>query len=312
MLDIIGLNVSYEEIMGFSGACYHIAMNKKWEPSVCMPQAAYEIYAPTYNIDRALGVQGKEFDPKKRDKQVKEKIDNGIPVICLNPRVQLEWGIICGYMKDGRFYGRSYFDFVQPSEDSVFTDNRYYLADNYPGFLPQYHLGYYDINRVAPLPLEDSLKISLEIAKDMLDKKNGERYLFGFEAYNMLINDLCSDNKKFAALTPYGSTSNGLYIFSKLIDARRSAHEFWKTKHMYLSIDNSKKMQKVSALYGSMKDELLRVLPYEKISSALNGYPKEDWSIEKRHEFFCCSFCISNRSTSKNSPYVYKKSMVFI
>lgn len=279
LLDVAGVNITYPEIMGFSGVCYYFCMTPDWCPSAMMPQI---LYNPNVRLERAVGVEQGSFAMEERDNKVRKAISLGMPVMLIEPRVEMEWGVLCGYTGDGRFYGRSYFDRLKPDDKDIFTDNNYYLADKYPGADPG--LIYYIKNRTIPLPLNEALKISLETAQNLYSAKprhNGH-YVFGLAAYDILINGLRSDDKDFASITQYGTTGNGIILLTRLIDTRRAAHTFWQDKSQYLSSLNAQKMRTVAELYGSVVSALGTVLPDEFIESTQKGFPFDAWSKETR------------------------------
>ena len=279
LLDAIGIDVTYPEIMGFSGACYYFAMTPNWCPSATMPQIEYN---PNEPLERALGVERGSFTPKNRDRKVKEALSQGMPVMMIEPRVEMEWGVLCGYTGDGRFYGRSYFDNLKPAEKDIFTDNKYFLADKYPGCDPS--LMYFLGGRTSPLPLDQALKASLQTAQHLYTAKprhNGQ-YVFGLAAYDLLIAGLRRDDAGFAAITQYGTTGNGIGLLARLIDARRAAHAFWVEKSQELTDANARKMRAAAALYAGALSVLDEVLPGDFIAATQNGFPFEAWSGEIR------------------------------
>jgi len=281
LLDAIGVNVTYSEIMGFSGVCYYFSMTSDWCPSAAMPQIALK---PDITIARAVGVEGGHFTPEDRDSRVKESISHGMPVMLIQPRVEMEWGVLCGYTGEGQFYGRSYFDYLKPDEKDIFTNNNYFLADSYPGADPR--LIFFLSGRTTPAPLDEALKKSLETAKNLFATKpmHDGRYVFGLDAYDILINGLCLDDTGFAAITQYGSTGNCVILLTHLIDARRAAHTFWAEKSEYLSARNVRKMRNVAKLFADMVSVLGDVLPNDIINFAQNGYPIDAWVQEKREK----------------------------
>ena len=214
----------------------------------------------------------------------------------IEPRVEMEWGVLCGYtedghfsnngyIRDGRFYGRSYFDYLKPDEKDIFTENKYFLADKYPGADPG--LTYFLRGRTIPIPLDEALKTSLETAQHLYSAKprhNGQ-YVFGLDAYDIFINGLRYDDANFAAITQYGATGNGIIHLTRLIDARRAAHAFWAEKSLCLPSGNAKKMRDVAELYAKFVSTLNAVLPDDFIASTQNGYPFEAWSGETRIQF---------------------------
>jgi len=278
LLDAIGVKVSYSEIMGFSGACYFFAMKSNWCPSANMLQIAYN---PNVALKQAVGVERAFFTLENRDSKVKESISHGKPVMLIQPRVEMEWGVLCGYTEDGRLYGRSYFDHLKPDEKDIFTNNNYFLADSYPGADPS--LIYFLQGRTDPISLCEALKKSLEIAQWLYTAEN-EYIVLGLSAYDVMNDGLRHDDAGFAALTQYGATENTIYHLARLIDNRRAANIFWSEKSQYLSASNAKKMTDVAGLYGDILSTLDAVLPNDIINSTLNGYPFETWSSEKRNQ----------------------------
>ena len=279
LLDAMGVNVSYSEIMGFSGVCYYFSMTPNWCPSTSMPQIEYN---PNILLEHAVGVKSASFSSEDRDDKVREAISHGMPVMLIEPRVEMEWGVLCGYTGDGQFYGRSYFDNLKPAEKDIYTHNHYFLADKYPGVSPD--LIYFLSGRTVPLPLNEALKASLLMAQHLYTAKprHNNQYVFGLAAYDILINGLLRDNADFAAITQYGTTGNGIILLTRLIDARRAAHAFWRGKSRYLSDVNARKMNDVAALYGDIIATLGTVLPNDFIVQTQNGFPFEAWSKDTR------------------------------
>ena len=282
LFDAIGLKVTYSDIMGFSGACYFFAMKTNWCPSASMLQIAYN---PNNTLEKAVGVERTLFVPENRDSKIKEAISQGNPVMLIQPRVEMEWGVLCGYTEDGRLYGRSYFDNLKPEKKDIFTNNDYFLADSYPGADPS--LIYYLNGRITPIPLSEALKKSLETAQWLYttgNKHNNPDYVLGLSAYDVMIDGLRRDDAGFASLTQYGATGNGILLLTQLIDKRLAAKVFWNEKSSCLSDVNAKKMRDVSNLYVDILSTLDTVLPREIINSTQNGYPFDAWSADKRNQ----------------------------
>lgn len=152
--------------MGFSGACYYFSMTVDWCPSTAMPQVAYD---PAIALEKALGVERCFFPPEERENKIEEAIRHGIPAMIIQPRIDMEWGILCGYTNEGKFYGRSYFDYIKPDEKDIYTDNKYFSAYSYPGadldMICVYH------NQMNPIPLIEALRASLEISQTLYTSK---------------------------------------------------------------------------------------------------------------------------------------------
>lgn len=279
LLDTFGIFLTYPEIMGYSGACYYFSMTKKWCPSAAMPHVLYD---PAVLLERAVGVTRAYFSCAQMDACVKEAIRCAKPVMLLQPRVEMEWGVLCGYTGDGRFYGRSYFDYLKPGMKDIFTDNCYFLADCYPQTDP--HYVYFLQSQTSPMPTREALKASLDTALSLYTAapQCGSIYYFGMDAYDILIDSLRLDDCGFAALTQYGATGNGHILLARLLDARRAAHAFWTAKYPLIHGRNGQKLQDLSVLYAQMVSVLSTVLPNDLVAATQNGYPVTAWSQSKR------------------------------
>jgi hypothetical protein len=200
----------------------------------------------------------------------------------IQPRVEMEWGVLCGYTGDGRFYGRSYFDNLKPGENNIFTSNVYFLADSYPG--PDPGMIYFLRERTTPAPISEALKKSLETAFELYtaEPKHNGRYYFGSAAYDIFINGLRLDDAGFAAISQYGTTGNGLIHLTRLIDSRRAANAFWAEKSQRLSAVNARKMRDAAGFYAGIVSILNEALPNDIIASTQNGYPSDAWQKETR------------------------------
>lgn len=150
LMNAIGVEVTYEKVMGLSGACYRICMKEDWCPSTGMPQCGYDVETPLY---RALGFAPYGIaDEAGRRQKVIECVDKGIPVLCCGQRAEPEWGLITGYTNQGEvFFGRTYFDYSGAAAKETFSEDGYYLAEKswvYNGLLRQEVRGH--ITRGSP------------------------------------------------------------------------------------------------------------------------------------------------------------------
>lgn len=74
--------------MGLSDAYYFFAMKPNWCPSSTMPQIEYD---PSIILEHAVGVERRHFTADNRDCKLKETIRRGMPVMIIEPRVEMEW-----------------------------------------------------------------------------------------------------------------------------------------------------------------------------------------------------------------------------
>ncbi|MHB1459830.1 MAG: hypothetical protein ACYC1M_00915 [Armatimonadota bacterium] len=269
VMDALGVNVSYEQIMGYSGACYRMAMAENWDPSSGMPQIGRDVETA---LNNAIGFAPYCIaDAALRDLHVVKCVDAGVPVLCCGPRGEPEWGVITGYGDNGRyFYGRTYFDDEGAKASDIYTDNRYFVADLYPGQCPDALLRFYD-RTCMPVSALEALRASL-IACIELFEQVPNNYLFGYDAYAVLITGFELDDDQY---DEFGN--NGEHHLGTLFDARRSASIYLKQSAMLLEEPNRSRTLQVADLYASIIRVLQAVVPYEDTSSAFGGQETRSW-----------------------------------
>jgi hypothetical protein len=164
ILKSLGVETSYEQVMGLSGSCCRVSMVYGWDPGSSIVNIIYAHLGinSDNNANRFYGIDSYQIvDKKDCEKQVMKSIDAGIPVMILGGRLLPEWSILLGYevTADGvKYFGRSYFD-DNASENEIFTENRYVLLDRYPSDAEWHRL----FNKSCePTSAMDALKISLE------------------------------------------------------------------------------------------------------------------------------------------------------
>lgn len=266
LLNVIGIDVTYEQVMGYSGSCYRIAV-KDWDPSDTLLHAAG--YHTDDNVNRVLGIDTYCLeDEVSREKEVEKSLDSGIPIFICDGRFSPEWSILTGYEKtngESKYFGRSYFDDEQdkPPQNEIFTDNEYYFADHYPGVYPSTMLRLYN-KTCRPRPKKEALEISLETCLKMFEQPSKPDYkYYGYDAYDIFIKDVLNrDDDAF--------WKGSGYIFRSLIDARRAAYVFLEESSKLLSANNMVELLKVSDCFKEMTDTLQDALSYEQICKEYN------------------------------------------
>jgi len=204
-LRVMGHRTSYEEVMGVSGACYRLAFcSPNWDYSSVDGLVAYDFMTPGY---AAFGYTSEHFahiekaDRSAHRQRIMKEIRNGMPVLGINLRVAAEWGVICGYDRDGEeLLCRTKYDRETVENDPEFMkdfppfdpgaiQNPYgYLAvDNWP-FLLCYFTG----KRQAPTAKENLLQ-SLRVFLDCGEQERGAGYYMGFGACEIWARDLRDD-----------------------------------------------------------------------------------------------------------------------
>ena len=277
LMNTVGAEVTYEEVMGLSGACYRICMKEDWCPSAGMPQCGYDVETPLY---RALGFAPYSIaDESERRQKVKECLDKGIPVLCCGQRAEPEWGIITGYAKGEEvFFGRTYFDYGGAKESEVFAEDEYYLADRFPGQYPEALMKFFD-KRCEAISPKEALKQSLETCIGTLRQGPGDHgYVRGYEAYELWVRGL-EDEAEF---DEFPAGTNG-YHLDMLRDARRCAYIYLEQGLELVSHSNRGRLGNAVELFRSMFDGLMTFAPYQGTDSSFNGR-LEDWGMDRRRE----------------------------
>jgi len=273
-----GVKTSYEQVMGLSGSCYKAILGEDWDPSSEMPQVGVSC---EHNAPRALGIKAYSLrNAKKRDANAMRNLDRGFPVLVCGQRGAPEWTVLTGYEKTGgkvKFFGRTYFDYDYSGapEDEVFTENRYFLANQYPGEYPNGLLRFYDKKRRA-LPPRKALKISLETCIKTFEPAGGG-YKQGYDAYDLYIAGFELDDEQYREKCVCDQ-----YHIGSLMDARRAASIYLRESAALLAGENRARLLKASEHYRAMLDNMLAAVPYETICSIYNGSAYPAWSAEQR------------------------------
>ena len=278
LLQAMGYDISYEEVMGLSGAAFRLIMRDDWDPSSEMPQNGLSCEE---NASLALGiaVQSLPASPELNER-AKQSICKGIPVLTVGQRGAPEWCLTCGYgQKDGAdlFFGRTYFDcFQEAKKEEFYTENEYLYADNFPGWFPESLTRFYDTpcEPIAPLA---ALKVSLETCIKMFEQPPSTYHKYGYDAYDVLIAGMLLEDEEYQNIC-----RNDQYHIGSLQDARRAASLFLQEKSALLEGENRAKLIQASEIYRQMLDNLLAVAPYEKRSEVFNGSASPAWTKQQR------------------------------
>lgn len=291
LLNAAGVVVSYEEVMGLSGVCWQAVMRDDWDPSAQMPQNGLLCEK---NVGDAFGI---DVYTQKDDKEVweraKKSVDSGFPVLLVAGRCEPEWTLACGYAQEnGRdiFYGRTYFDCQndkssqkiienQPlcvPENEIFTENRYFCFNGFPGWFPGVLTRFYD-KKCEPVSPRQALKVSLETCVKMFEQKPGEHHKYGYDAYDILISGFELGDDQYRA-----KCKNDQYHIGSMQDARRAAYVYLNRATGLLEGEEREKLSQTAAIYKKMLDNLLAAVPYEKTAAVFNVNSEPVWSAKQR------------------------------
>ncbi len=224
VLNYLGENTDYVELMGMSGAAFRIQFNvDEWSASSIDMFSRNEsasflgYYLEKYRI---LNKDGSISTPKHEFFQIiKDEIDSGRPVIGLNLLEGNDWGVITGYDGDDLLV-RDYNE-----KESLEKKYRYPVAKRFPNIIFTLRKNEFETEIV------DSVWRSLSFSlKKFRLRRLFDEYANGFSAYNAWLKGI-SDEDVFSNMDKetyrdYGMI-NGL-MYSNLHDARKSAFLFLK------------------------------------------------------------------------------------
>ncbi len=294
-LQYMGEKTDYDEVMGVSGACYRLAFcSPQWDYSSVDALVCFDYNTPGYT---AFGYTPEMFCRTEKSERSAQRqrmlreLRNHMPILGINLRVAAEWGVICGYDKDGEvLYCRTKYDKPTIENDPKFMKNRpefdkstlgeydYLPVDNWP-FL----FTYFTNKRKAPSARENLIN-SLKIFIDCSDITKDKGYFQGFQAYEVWAKDLCSNsfysfssNEKIAR-----RFSVNQFCALSLKDARRSAYLYLQK---YRAVIEDKRLETVTdcfrRVYEIAEDmhKLIDTDEYLEGSAA-----KKHWTKEMRYK----------------------------
>lgn len=226
-----GIDTTYEQIMGVSGACWRIAFTPLWDYSSADALVAYDYSAPACT---ALGLTDSWADrlqPEERQ-SAKHRIMDSIRKhelpIAINLRVAPEWGVITGYMDDGStLLCRSYFDdetYSDLQDNSEFLDDMkiskgYLYVDHWP-----YRLVHFSSQENQP-SARDNLYASLRVKIESINTAEHNGYWLGYKAIEGWSDSLLEHAWYMSADDEAFGRRMGVnhFCMMALADARRSA-----------------------------------------------------------------------------------------
>ncbi len=291
-LKTMGVDTSYETVMGVSGACWRIAFASVWDFSAADALVACDYAAPAF---QAYGIKPVWADriSKEERKRVKEQIVSDVEShrlpVAINLRVAPEWGVITGYADMGNILlCRTYFDeevFVQQGHEPAFQEEMartggYLYVDNWPFALVR--MG--EISE-AP-PAVESLLASLRLRMDTMGKTENAGYKLGYAAFEVwrlgLTDDVWYINAKEEDVKRRYLVNR--FCLAALADARRSAAVYLASSRELLSEGSGREqLDLLSGLYARMGERLeaaLACFPDKEPAAGISH--KEYWPQEAR------------------------------
>lgn len=283
-LKTMGVDTSYENVMGVSGACWRIAFASVWDFSSADALVACDYAAPAF---RACGIKPIWADriSKEERKRVKEQIIGDLEAhrlpVAINLRVAPEWGVITGYADMGNtLFCRTYFDeevFVQKGNDPAFQEDMartggYLYVDNWPFALVR--MGE---DCEAPPPAQ-SLLASLRLRMDTMGKTENRGYKLGYAAFQEWQLGLNDDSWYIEAKEEDVKRRYlvNRFCLAALTDARRSAAMYLASSRELLPEGSGREqLDQLAGLYARMT---------ERLEAAMNLIPEEEPSAGDVHK----------------------------
>ncbi len=295
-LQAMGHKTAYEYVMGVSGACYRIAFcSPKWDYSSADGLVAYDYASPAF---KAFGYKEERHGHiEKQDRaihreHIMKEIRNNMPILGINLRVAPEWGVICGYRKNGEeLFCRTKYDKPTIENDPQFMKGHREFkkewlgsydtmqVDNWPFLLS------YFADHVHPSPSEaDNLIASLKIFIDCSKQERENGYRIGFQAYEIWRNDLLddewynkSDDEQYAR-----RFSVNQFCTLALFDARKAAYKYLSNSASLLP-DKIDIMKQISELFKSISKKAEQIHNLLDSGEYLQGdRARKFWTKEKR------------------------------
>lgn len=262
-----GIDTTYDKVMGQSGACWRVAWEPVWDYSSADALVAYDYSAPACKAYGLRAVRDTRLEPQQRAAAklaILEDIRAGRLPIAINLRVAPEWGVITGYLEDGKtLLCRSYFDdetFEELAADPEFQAHMkiskgYLHVDHWP-----YRIIRLGEQNHVPAALEN-LYASLRIKLDSMQAGTADIscYATGYKAFDAWEEGLLDHHWYETADDEAYSRRLGVnhFCMMALTDARKSAAAYLQ-ESLPLLQDPGKQaaLAKMAEVYGTMAAHL--------------------------------------------------------
>lgn len=293
-LNTMGIAVTYEAVMGVSGACWRAAFSPQWDYSAADGLVAYDFAAPAFKAFGCTPVWANRLKPEERAREkrlVLESIREHRLPVAIHLRVAPEWGVVTGYLDDGAaLLCRTYFDeetFTELKDDPEFAadmaqNDGYLYVDQWP----------YLMVRFAPTAefpaAKTNLLASLSIRQDYMEKREARGYLLGLHALAAWRDGLLEERWHRDAEESHIARRMSVNHFSMmaLTDARRCAAGYLADSLSLLEPGGGREpLANLAGLYRSMHtllEDCFRQLPGDDALKSLS--PRQCWTRELRQK----------------------------
>lgn len=245
-LQAMGEDVSYELLMGISGAAFRVQLHEQWCPSSPHPDCGFDCTAVALTTTK-LGATS--YSCKKKDKKQAEQIieaiamhiDTGQPALMGSE----ETGLIVGYVNDD-------------DGKKLLIREPYSNKADEPEVLKGWPWGFAVITKAPRKMDEKVLAGSLERAAKLAHTKKVGKYACGFAAYERWISDLLDDSKikKLKSRNEPELSNANAHIYYCLIDARECAAKYLDLIEGRLSKQAQPHLRQASKHYETIAEQL--------------------------------------------------------
>jgi len=238
VLNAMDSDVTYQQLMGISGAAFRIQLHEEWCPSSPHPDCGFnctDVMIKALKLDTISHTY--TYMKDKTDiilNKIIASIDKGLPVIASS----YETGLVVGYIKRNRelklLYREPYSNIGDKPEALKIVPARYTIFKTTP-----------------PQPAIQSYVDSLQRAAQLSDHHILDKYYIGFTAYEKWISDLL-DESKIKKLSKNGEpelSNQNAHIYYSLLDARQCAVEYLKYVEEILSAEFQVPLKKAAEYY---------------------------------------------------------------
>lgn len=283
----MGVNTSYDEVMGVSGACYRLAFcSPGWDYSSVDGLVAYDYATPGY---KAFGYTPKFADRVDKENRSAERaeivrqIKCNMPVLGINLRVAAEWGVICGYKDSGEdLFCRTKYDAeIINSEDFIKGSSNpfdYLYVDNWP-FIITYFSG-----KTVPPSAKENLTNSLKVFIDCVNMQSGG-YKTGYSAYETWRTDLL-DGAWYSVNNDEQLErrfSVNQFCTLALFDARKAAYNYLSKSTDLLGKEKQPLLLEIAEIFGEISEHAEEIHKMLDAGEYLSGEKaRKFWTAEKR------------------------------
>lgn len=245
VLKAMGSDITYQQLMGISGAAFRIQLHKEWCPSSPHPDCGFNC---TDVMIRALKLNtlSHTYNYMKDKtniilKEIIASIEKGLPVIASS----YETGLVVGYIKRNR-------------EIKLLYREPYSNIGDKPVALKIVPASYTIFNTIPPKPAIQKYIDSIHLAAQLSDHPIIDKYNIGFTAYEKWISDLLDESqiKKLSKNGVPELSNQNAHIYYSLLDARQCAEQYLKYVAEILSMEFQVPLKKAAEYYKQIAEIL--------------------------------------------------------